>query len=44
MTVTPATANSAERRAQAFNYLIEAFQRSAGKLRTTAGCGWRPPM
>ena len=31
MTVTPATANSAERRAQAFNYLIEAFQRSAGE-------------
>ena len=31
MTVTPATANSAERRAQAFNYLIEAFQRSDGQ-------------
>lgn len=35
MTVTPApapaTANSAERRAQAFNYLIEAFQRSEGE-------------
>ncbi len=31
MTVTPAAANSAERRAQAFNYLIEAFQRSDGQ-------------